>query len=355
MRPAGAATVPVSALRSTLDSDSRQVYWAVHPDGVVGRTLMQSAGSTTTIPLRLGGVVRFSARVRLLPHDWRDGVGTVRASIAVVEAQGIQRTLWSGVLPTGAAHGRPNGLSVTCELPASTSELRLAIDAGSSRGDPPVARAVWVEPVITDPGASGRAELAAAAAPRSDSSRPQANKPLISVLTPVHDPPLRMLEEAIASVRSQTFTNWELCLVDDGSTNPEIIAALRAPRRLRPPHPPHPPRPPPAASPTATNAALELATGEYIALLDHDDTLTPDALAARRRPASPPTRPRHDLQRRGHRHGRPADLGASQARLVAGHAAHERLHVPSRRLPARRSCRRSAASAPSSTARRTST
>ena len=62
--------------------------------------------------------------------------------------------------------------------------------------------------------------------PHGPQPPPPTNTPLISVLTPVHDPPLHMLEDTIASVRAQTFTNWELCLVDDGSTNPEIIAAL---------------------------------------------------------------------------------------------------------------------------------
>jgi GT2 family glycosyltransferase len=86
-----------------------------------------------------------------------------------------------------------------------------------------------------------------------------------------------MLEEAIASVRSQTFANWELCLVDDGSTDPEITNALNrhasqdarihVERRERA-----------GGISVATNAALNLATGEYIALLDHDDTLAPEAL-----------------------------------------------------------------------------
>ena len=86
-----------------------------------------------------------------------------------------------------------------------------------------------------------------------------------------------MLEEAIASVCSQTFTDWELCLVDDGSTSPDVIAALRRhaasdPRiHLRR-------RQTAGGISAATNAALELATGQYIALLDHDDTLAPDAL-----------------------------------------------------------------------------
>ena len=91
-------------------------------------------------------------------------------------------------------------------------------------------------------------------------------------------PTAAMLDEAIASVRNQTYANWELCLVDDGSTNPEIITALATPRRLRPPHPPHPPRHPPRHLRRPPTPPCDLATGDYIALLDHDDTLTPDAL-----------------------------------------------------------------------------
>ena len=86
-----------------------------------------------------------------------------------------------------------------------------------------------------------------------------------------------MLEEAIWSVRGQSFSDWELCLSDDGSTDPEVIAALqrhaeederiRLVRRDRA-----------GGISVATNAALDLARGEYIALLDHDDWLEPDAL-----------------------------------------------------------------------------
>ena len=86
-----------------------------------------------------------------------------------------------------------------------------------------------------------------------------------------------MLEEAIASVQAQTFTNWELCLVDDGSRNPEITAALEhhaaSDPRIHLKRQDHA-----GGISTATNTALELATGQYIALLDHDDILTPDAL-----------------------------------------------------------------------------
>ncbi len=108
--------------------------------------------------------------------------------------------------------------------------------------------------------------------------RPAADGPLVSVLVPIFNTPPPLLEQAVRSVREQTYRNWQLCLVDDGSTAPETRRALDAlaagdeqiaVRTL----------PANRGIAAATNAAFELATGELVAMLDHDDELTPDALA----------------------------------------------------------------------------
>ena len=288
LRPATAGTpagrLPLSALRMRLDAGSEGAHWSMNPDGVIGRALMMPAPATVTLPLTLSGEVSFSARVLLLPHDWRDGRGAVRASVAVT-GPGRRVELWSGSLRC-ADRGRPRGLRVDCRLPAWSTSLQLSLkpDIHQYRA---VARAIWLEPAITDPrvGTHPRPDPPKAStrpAGSLDPSRPlgsppASDEPLVSVLTPVHDPPLAMLEEAIASVRAQTFTKWELCLVDDGSRNPEIIAALEhhaaADPRIRLQRHQHA-----GGISAATNTALGLATGRYIALLDHDDILTPDAL-----------------------------------------------------------------------------
>jgi O-antigen biosynthesis protein len=275
---AGRIKIPLSALRVALDDESAQALWSVDPDGVSGRALVQSAASVVTIPLRLGGAVGFSARVRLLPHDWRDGTGMLRAWVAVTDPSGTQRTLWSGWLPTAVfRQGKSSGLPVSCEVPASSASLHLGIGPRSSGTGQLVERAAWVGPEIADPAGAQAPGLGPSpgSVPAPDGLA-SSDKPLISVLTPVHNPPLHMLEEAIASVRSQTFAAWELCLADDGSTNPEVIAALERHAASDPRI--HLNRRETAGGiSTATNAALKLATGEYIALLDHDDTLAPDA------------------------------------------------------------------------------
>jgi GT2 family glycosyltransferase len=101
--------------------------------------------------------------------------------------------------------------------------------------------------------------------------------PGFSIVTPVHDPPLRLLRECLGSVHAQTYRRWELCLVDDGSTRPDVREELRraagADARVKLVE-----RPVSGGIVAASNDALALATGEFVVLLDHDDRLEPRAL-----------------------------------------------------------------------------
>jgi glycosyltransferase involved in cell wall biosynthesis len=100
-------------------------------------------------------------------------------------------------------------------------------------------------------------------------------KPLISIVMPVYDVDPKWLSLAINSIEAQWYENWELCIADDKSpsestveylkslTNPKIkVTFLEKNLNIS----------------GATNAALELASGDYIALMDNDDEITPDAL-----------------------------------------------------------------------------
>jgi hypothetical protein len=101
--------------------------------------------------------------------------------------------------------------------------------------------------------------------------------PKISVVMPVYNPPIEFLEKAIQSVINQVYSNWELCIADDCSTNPQIALTLnkfsQEDERIRVIF-----RPENGNISRATNSAAVLATGEFILLLDHDDELTPNAL-----------------------------------------------------------------------------
>ncbi|HEY3142778.1 MAG TPA: glycosyltransferase [Acidimicrobiales bacterium] len=102
-------------------------------------------------------------------------------------------------------------------------------------------------------------------------------EPFFSVVTPVYNPPAPVLEAMLASVRNQSFANWEHCLVDDGSSEPHVRKILdRASRddsRVRVFY-----RESNGGIVAASNDALQRATGEFVALLDHDDELDPEAL-----------------------------------------------------------------------------
>ena len=99
--------------------------------------------------------------------------------------------------------------------------------------------------------------------------------PLISIIMPVYNVDPKWLKLAIQSIEAQWYENWELCIADDKSTNQNLIDYLHG-----------------INNPkikikflekngnisVATNAALALAEGEYIALMDNDDEITPNAL-----------------------------------------------------------------------------
>lgn len=108
---------------------------------------------------------------------------------------------------------------------------------------------------------------------------PCLNGPLISVVMPIYRPRLDHLHQAIDSVRNQTYDRWELCLCDDGSNNPHLTEELSRSESLDPRiklmtlnHN--------EGISTATNRAIEMSRGEFIALLDQDDQLHPQALQA---------------------------------------------------------------------------
>lgn len=102
-------------------------------------------------------------------------------------------------------------------------------------------------------------------------------QPLISIVMPTYNSPLKWLRKCIESVRSQAYPHWELCIADDASPNADVRQELRRYQQLdkrikvvfrgKNGH-----------ISAASNSALELATGQYVALLDHDDELHPLAL-----------------------------------------------------------------------------
>lgn len=102
--------------------------------------------------------------------------------------------------------------------------------------------------------------------------------PLISVILPVYNPDLAVLETAVSSVRGQIYERWELCIADDASTDSRVRpflerlagedSRIRLRFRERNGH-----------ISACSNSALECATGEWCALLDQDDAFAENALA----------------------------------------------------------------------------
>ena len=103
--------------------------------------------------------------------------------------------------------------------------------------------------------------------------------PTISVVVPTYRPNHHYLWETLRSVGLQTYPHWQLCVVDDASGDPEVTRIITEFAALHPGKVAFATRAENGHISAASNDALALATGEYVALLDHDDRLYPQALA----------------------------------------------------------------------------
>jgi len=101
--------------------------------------------------------------------------------------------------------------------------------------------------------------------------------PLISVVVPAYNTPEKYLRELLACLHDQIYPRWELCIADDASPQPHVRRMLeeaaRTDARIKTVF-----RSENGHIARATNSALDVATGEFVALLDHDDLLPHDAL-----------------------------------------------------------------------------
>jgi O-antigen biosynthesis protein len=110
-----------------------------------------------------------------------------------------------------------------------------------------------------------------------EQSKTWASNPKFSVVMPTYNSRIDWLNEAIQSVKDQVYGNWELCIADDASTDSAVRGCIcqwaAEDERIKFVF-----RQSNGHISSASNSALEIATGDYVVLLDHDDRLHPLAL-----------------------------------------------------------------------------
>jgi O-antigen biosynthesis protein len=228
----------------------------------------------------------------LRPGAWTYNRGGVRFRVRLVDSAG--QTLAETVRDVDPATRRADRRWVPLTLPLPPvrmyGELTITTELPPS-APPDFSWAVLGDPVllVAPTGESvaalsdGRGALRSAAA-RLRTGRARASPvtedaaPLVSVLLPVHNPEPELLQQAVDSVFAQTSGHWELCIVDDGSTRAGVAAILD--RAARDERVTLQRQDSAQGISAATNAALARARGTFVATLDHDDLLAPEAITA---------------------------------------------------------------------------
>jgi GT2 family glycosyltransferase/glycosyltransferase involved in cell wall biosynthesis len=213
-------------------------------------------------------------RVETLQADLKERKALLKAAKAACKNKGR-----CFQISAGPKVRRPFGEKVARELRRLPRNLGLG--RNKERADPPekvrtVARPIppadryeaWIAEHEPD---------AAALEKQLTASRDFSPRVKISLLTPVWNPAPAFLEELFESVAAQIYDNWELCVVDAGSNRPETTEILQRwksrDERIRMERLEQN-----LGIAENTNRALQMATGDFIACLDHDDVLAPFAL-----------------------------------------------------------------------------
>ena len=202
----------------------------------------------------------------------------VRARVgdAVFKARRKQTRFGVAQMFPGVEGAVKSGFTIDLQLPRGRSEIifecRTADGAWHRFAETPahVPWFRWGKKAAPDPYQTWLASKKTAAAEKF------AWEPQISILLPTYNTPEKLLRECLDSVIAQTYENWELCIADDASPAPHVRKILdyyTSDPRIRVTY-----REENGHISQASNTALEMTGGEFVALLDHDDTLPPDAL-----------------------------------------------------------------------------
>jgi glycosyltransferase involved in cell wall biosynthesis len=217
------------------------------------------------------------------PLQELSGLGWSETHMA--ELQGLVADGSSPVIsPSAAGNGRSQPTAGEGDQETQQGTIRERTDTSAHRILNPAKMlfpgSVFSELSVTD-SADAAKFIAKSATPAAELARRSAEKysPSISIILPVYNTPAGYFREVTQSIFAQTYTNWEMCVVDDGSHSEETITIRQELERSRDPRIKVVTLPENRGIAEASQAALLRATGDYVAFVDHDDLITPNALS----------------------------------------------------------------------------